>query len=310
MTTLSEATAAARRDLTLDLYTKQGPFWEAIAGLREGWGIESVASLPPSPPPGSAVTVGLLNAGQMPERFHLPPEPTNRELLVLVEMNAQHPGLFSEAEIDHMQTVHRRLTVALWLNAIRDTLSGLRRSGALAINPSGTDDLAWQRWSPFLSACACYDPPEADLLAFAAHDDRPIEAAGAKEITFWRDAEVVQRAERRLSERLLEVDQRPEPARFVATMAAYLESIASAAAAWQPSTAAPPPRRRVGRESVDPLLAVQCAIFAGPLGWTEPRIGEHFGWTLTPDSYGNPRRCKKARHAIGKGRGILAERAI
>jgi hypothetical protein len=308
--TLSEATAAARRNLTLDLFTKHGPFWAAIVGLREEWGIAPVTAIPPFPPPGSAVAVGLVNALQMPERFHLPPEPEDRVLIGLKELDARHPGLMLEEICDYMRAIHPRVWVGTWVLALRDVLADLDRIGTLVINPSGTDALAWQRWLPFVSACACYDPPANDLIAFAGHDHRPLDAMEATERTFWRDPEMAERAEQRFAVRLLEIQQQPGRDRLSDVLAAYLELAVGKAEAWQPSTVVSPPPRPVGRQPVDPLTAVQCAVFADRFGWTEPRIGDHFGWGLTLDDYGKARRCKQARHHIQKGREILAERAI
>jgi len=42
---------AFRHGLTLDLFTRHGPFWDRVAPIRAEWGIEPVARIPPSPHP-------------------------------------------------------------------------------------------------------------------------------------------------------------------------------------------------------------------------------------------------------------------
>jgi hypothetical protein len=46
------------------------------------------------------------------------------------------------------------------------------------------------------------------------------------------------------------------------------------------------------------------------LGWTEPEIAEHFGWNLSPDSYGTRRRSDRVRDHIELGEELLRERNI
>lgn len=75
MVSLPERVAKSRRDATVDFVTRYGPVHEAIRELRQKWRISSVRRLSPSPPSGSSVVVGLVNAGHMAERFRLPPEP-------------------------------------------------------------------------------------------------------------------------------------------------------------------------------------------------------------------------------------------
>ena len=60
-----------RHRLTLDLLTRYGAFWDAIADLRDVWAITPMTAIPPEPP-FHVESVGLMSRYQMAEWVHIP----------------------------------------------------------------------------------------------------------------------------------------------------------------------------------------------------------------------------------------------
>lgn len=310
MTSVPDWTARARRDLTLDLFTQSGAFWDAVRELRDGWRVVATRALPPSPPPGSLVAAGYVSVLQMPERFHVPPEPDDTVLAGIIDLHRRRPELppLTEEQIAEDRALHTRLHLGQWGFALRDLASDLDDRGVVDISAGGTDDLAWQRWLPFLSACALYDPPETDLLAFAEHNHRPLDGPGT-EVTFRRKTEVVLRAAAWRDARLRAIGALPELERDVPALLAFAGYFARAAAAWRPSTAHPSLPRAGGRPALDPLLAVQGAILFDRLGLTYNQIADRLSLTSTThESYDRRRRSNSAINHVRQGRAILASR--
>jgi len=77
--------------------------------------------------------------------------------------------------------------------------------------------------------------------------------------------------------------------------------------AFQMLAATQPERGKGGRPSIDPLVAVQCAIWKRS-GWTDPVIAERFGWSLRSDSYERKRRSNQVIDHVKRGNEILAGR--
>lgn len=164
-----------RRGLTLDLFTRYGAFWDAIAKIRYAWEIMPDTAVPPEPDFHTEL-VGLMTRYQMPERFHMP---TSTVILPTGEADLQ---------------IDRRLNVYAFLKELSDVwkaeiASPREREGDWR---NGGNVIGWMSWTPFLSASVLYDPPTDNLLEFAAHDDHI--AASLSLRTFSQDGDVREEA--------------------------------------------------------------------------------------------------------------------
>lgn len=164
-----------RRRLTLDLFTKYGTFWDAIAKIRYAWEIMPDIAVPPEPNFHTEL-VGLMTRCQMPERFHMP---TSTVILPTSEADSQ---------------IDRRLNVYAFLKALSNVwkaeiASPREREGDWR---NGGNVIGWMSWTPFLSASVLYDPPGDRLLEYADHDDD--NAAALTQRTFSQDGDVREQA--------------------------------------------------------------------------------------------------------------------
>ena len=123
-----------KRGLVLDLFLRCGSFWNAVLGVRSRWNITAVRRLPPPLPEDGHLAPGI---GPNPP----PPKMKPKEAQEWTEC-------FNRWIADLQRFIYRPL--------VPDRYHGLEW---------------WSSWSNFLSACVLYDPPETDLLAFAAYDD-------------------------------------------------------------------------------------------------------------------------------------------
>jgi len=57
-----------------------------------------------------------------------------------------------------------------------------------------------------------------------------------------------------------------------------------------------------GRPPANKDIALECVHLKDDLGWTHNEIGEHFGWLLQSDSYGNLSQCSTSRYYVKWGR--------
>ncbi len=57
-----------------------------------------------------------------------------------------------------------------------------------------------------------------------------------------------------------------------------------------------------GRPPADESLALECARLKDDERWTYVEIGQHYEWSLQPDSYGNLNQCSTARRYVKWGR--------
>jgi hypothetical protein len=118
-----------RHDLTLDVFTRHGPFWEAINDLRSRWNITPEIGLPrksgwiPFPP-------------ACPE-YHSPPD--------------EWEEVFSP-EADR------------WVSDIHDVIDRVMPSDCRG---PGESSQSHGLWTGFLAACALYDPAPDQLVEFA-----------------------------------------------------------------------------------------------------------------------------------------------
>lgn len=290
-----------RQALTLDLFTRCGPFWHDVTQIRRQWSVTAATELPPSPPPNDLRALGVLRAEQMPERLHLPPippPPGSRELQRLTD-EYNLPAFFKT----ECESLHRRARIAEWLQALR----ALFRAHIPESRQSDDNAQAWMCWAPFLSACIAYDPPDIALIEFAAYDDHW--AAALPQQTFWQDPEAVQAAERWLFSKQRALDRLPPSReRELAAVIVGGDYIQKLAETWQQSDSAPQPRRRAGKPSLVPLVAVQCAIYKDRYGLTYREINDQMAWELSLDRYDRRHRANRAINHVKQGREVLKGR--
>jgi hypothetical protein len=314
-----------RRELTLQLVLRSGPFWETVQGFRARWSIEPIAKLPsesdeiPFPP-----------TCPQPTSSSNPPEPN--------------------------QSFDWKRAATCWQDDVLVTLfpvvppecripEGLWRSDRI--------------WFAFLAACARFDPPETDeLLAFAdRHEPTPESLAEAlfidstagrpsakgektmvaPAITYldpdqldalhrWREAVLIGELHRHLEplgvdlkalvrqvrndpayiERLISRRFPPDPSKvhIVVTPETTEQDVCGAWRLIQPWFQAP---TRRGRPKIDPLEAVQAAILSQQ-GWTQAEIAKHFGWESHPTSSDPRKRPNPTRSRIKLGHKLLKSR--
>jgi hypothetical protein len=285
--------------LVLDLFMRYESFWTDVVVLREQWGITPETALPPYPPPGDLAALGLLTREQMPERIFLPPIPPSKEIDALRRAkDADTLGLL----IETIERGHIRARVTEWLHGLRD----LFRAHVPEAARSGDDRQAWMSWMPVLSACATYDPPDTELLAFAEYDD--VEAAVLPRMTHWQDPETVQATFLRLAAALRRLeDVPPSREREHAAMVVATLHARDIAATWRESAGVPEPRRGKGRPPIPPLVAAQCAILKDRYGWTYEKVSERMGWEAAP-SYDPRGRHNSAIDSVARGRELLESR--
>lgn len=128
-----------KRDWVLQLFTKDGPFWEEIKRVRSRWNVTPAKQLPPQPSFGNLL---------LPEDA---PESPNDALSPGADEFFEYLDRWSDdiwSAIDEM--LPRKYWNFEWLFAV---------------------------WVKFFEVCVLYDPPETDLLEFAAYrDPRPLDA--------------------------------------------------------------------------------------------------------------------------------------
>lgn len=316
-------------DLTLDLFTRFGPFWKAVDEFRGKWDIDPVTKLPTESDWTSLPSVG----------------PEASDLTIDSEDSEPHgPSRAPER----------------WQEELRSLLQHLLTNGIVpppCVIP-GPFDRSLRHWSPFLAACAQYDPPEMELLAFA-DEFVPLpetfeEAVGLGTCSGTRefgvspsmvlppitldDADVIEAQQQWFLDRLIdELDRRltsigidvrelcsevlrdpsfqkdlrsrrfnPDPykANIVVTPETTEDDVRSARTMIHDWFAMGP---RTGRPGIDELTAVQVAIFRRNR-WKKSRIALRFGWKLAEDTSGKRRRSDTVDDYIELGEQILRDR--
>lgn len=308
-----------RRQLTLQLFLRDGPFWHAVQTVRDRWTIIPKVKIP-------------TEADRIPYPPVCPDSPS-----LLAQPDDAEPYDWTRAaqcwqedvEFSLLRALPRRcrLPQTLWESAI---------------------------WYQFLAACVRFDPPESQLIAFAEHalpmdesdveamavpDDR--DAAGTLLIVtptisiseVDRSSAFHQRYQRLL---LDELHQHLAPsgvdlkalAREVRTDPAFLERILARKRepdhsqaqiiltahttedeirdAWQRLQPWFKASRR-GRPPIDELVAVQMAIWK-ERGVTQKEIAGRLGLTLQSESTGTRERSTTVRNGIKRGKEILSRR--
>ena len=311
-----------KREITLQIYLKDGPFWDAIRALRERWKIQPEVRVP----------------GDGDRRL---------------------PPIYDRVDLDALEEAVRLAVTRPWyldLAKLHDAIV----PPELQVRASRRISLA--SWSTFLAACVLCDPPETELLEFAALGHLPSVSFGnlplanvnietwtvdstpdtpamfnppivdhpdprvavRHERWLWREV-IAELGRRYLAPHGIDVDavvqailheQGLLEAYLVRGAAIPLQKLIAVESstteedvhrAIQMIAATQPERSKGGRPPIDPLVAVQCAVLKRQ-GWTDRAIAERFNWSLRPDSYDQRRRSNQVVDHVKRGREILAGR--
>jgi hypothetical protein len=308
---------AFRHELTLDLFTRSGPFWTEIAKLRQTRGI--------------VAEPWRLRVELHTMPVHLPPDvPPKTPFAWEPEDRAPYVRWLRQLDELHDRVIPHDQRVA-----------GIRFR-------------SHDYWRDFLSACAVYDPPSDDLLGFADHvaegdlptyveavDDayadwadeegrEPLEML-APPIRLFADPDALIQAERERHARILdELHDRLAPQgidlrelashvefwyeddwedgpRYARTPAIVVEPATTeedVRHAFRMLAAVQPERARPSKPTRDRLTAAQCAVWYDRHGWSQERIAQCFRWAVQYPPGVKP-RSETARQYISEGRTIL-----
>jgi hypothetical protein len=292
-------TQQAKRRLVLDIFLRRGAAWERVRAIRERWGIEAQAQMPPS-------SGGI---GYFPDSVGPPPE-------------------------DQFGKQRER-----WQAKYYEWMADLSALCYAAVPEGARDSkYPLAEWQPFLSMCVCFDPPETQLEKFVekmrwTHSNVVPRAGGPSmhnpPIVWLRDGSHAEEAMMefyeglvaalceqyvhpqgvttedairsvrkqnpeifdRLGERLRANESRP----YIDVTSYHtqkdIESAFRILSARHEERPVPGPKKR------DELTAVQCAILHDRHGWKYERIAEEYGWSLGSNVVSK---------YIGDGRHILA----
>ncbi len=306
-----------RRELTLGLFTRHGPFWEEVGWIRTLRNIVAEARMPSPLDPG---------------KVHFP-----------LDVKAR----------DWAWQPEQRQAAAEWmvlLHVLHDAVIPPEHRVETPFSSS------LEFWMGFLSACVLFDPPPDDLLRFADHgvaaygdflnplnpwaDEDGAPQMLAAPIRFVADAEAVLAAQRRSHERVIDaLHCRLAPLGIdVRELAYHLEywqgpddendenDEDDSATRLRPYIAvdtrtteddvrnafklmaeALPERPRATKPRRDRLTCLQCAIWYDEDGWSHERIAKRFGWKVQYPAHAKP-RSETARQYIAEGRLLLAQR--
>lgn len=306
-----------RRDLTLQLFLQFGSFYDAVRTLREKWGIVAEAQLPPPIGP----------------RIYLPSDhPPN---VAVGQEGYEAWSDYAHKFWGDLRSLHDHVVPECYRYAgLEYSRSGWEKflAACLCYDPPEVDLL------PFVECGGRYlqgiiDPRKEHM--FAGRDDAPY--MEAPPVKYLQDARAVEedrdlfwvRVLNEIADRHLvplgldlgmmlndvlrntpELWQESAERRKQNPAIPYIavgeqtthDDVANAFKMIAHELPARPAAQRPGR---DRLTAVQCAIWHDRHQWSHVRIAEHFGWTISLDDYGNPRRSEAARMHVQLGRMIL-----
>src|SRR5215208_4489915 len=141
-----------KRNLVADLYLRRGLFWELVRDLRQERDILPLVERPPS----SSKYYDLLlpqGAPNLPEPIGIPPEDEEQA----ERWEAQATKLYE------FETDWKRDLVRILEQVVPERYRGRLTQG----------NVEYRAWRNFIAACVLYDPPDKELLEFAAFCDPP-----------------------------------------------------------------------------------------------------------------------------------------
>lgn len=307
-----------KHELTLQVFLREGPFWEAVSALRKTWRIE-----PPS-------RVPVAGDGLRPVILEHP-DPSHAADPLRARLDRKWRDAVHGLHDDHVPVAFwrgdRGGSRLLWFSFLANCVlldppgthltefaaaGNSMTVGFGEIDPRTVDMETWK-----------VAPPPADPMMMVGapvvrwpHPDTLVDA----EREFW--LEILAELGRRLAidvfaevnALLRETDLKGRAmGRYAALPASFLVAVdpdttkEDVYSAFRMIAAAQPERTPEGRPRLDRLTAVQCA-FLKQHGLTDPEIAERFGWALRRDAYDKRRRSNAVINHVKLGRQILAGR--
>jgi len=154
-----------RRDFTVELRLRKGPFWQEISAIRERWNIRPIRAVPSQDHLCHWFGVSL----------HLPLHmfPTKDELASADDWTSVYRRILADLSSweDNLRSAYQRLVSPDQRRTDRLMPGTFEQFAALprieGLKSAG--DKYTVHWAPFLSGCALFDPPQNpdDLAAFA-----------------------------------------------------------------------------------------------------------------------------------------------
>jgi hypothetical protein len=313
-----------KNDSTLQLFLRNGPFWNAVNNVRKLWRIEAF--------PGIA---------------------RGREDLEVFGTRMPEPG-----EIATDPAVQIRLIWEISLSVLHNEVIPLEHI------PFGSRRVSVLMWHEFLAQCVLFDPPPFQLLDYAKTgtsmaiglsmvDPNSLIDSSVKlspsssqsselvvnpplvqwvepnaalliERNYWNQV-LGEIARRHLAPQGIELEtvlqEIKQETSFVGEHAVALASLPlhdlilvspqttqdEVTSAFRMIADLRPARARVGRSPIDDLTAVECAN-RKRTGWTYVQISEHYGFPMSSDSYDKQRRANSAISHVKRGETILSRR--
>jgi hypothetical protein len=311
-----------KRQLTLDLFLREGRLWEAVSTVRERWSVDVQRRVPDDAAP------------LRPAILDVDVEPSGRfnQLVLRMrwsdEVKAVHDTVIPSAFRNHTS---KRLSQMKWFSFLAycvlydppamELLEFASRGefvtvGFGNVDPKTIDTETWTVTPPPEDGPTMSDPPIAmvaapddlrdaerslwmDVIAELGRRYFEPESLDVFEIVaaILRETGLVDVARRRYASVQLQPHITVDPATTKDDVLAAFRIIA----------ATQPERIAGGRPAVDPLVAVQCVIFKRR-GWSNADIATHFGWPLRADAYGVLRRSNTANEHLKAGGAILGRR--
>jgi hypothetical protein len=310
-----------RRELVVNLFTRNGLFWDRVQWIRRLQRIAAEPRMPPTLDPG---------------RVHLPPwlKPDRRR--------------WRRDQLERLQDW------MVLLHVLHDAVI------PKDLQVETLDSYSLDFWMGFLSACVVFDPPPDDLLGFAEHgvaaygdfvnpfnpwDDGDGPEMLAPPIRFLPDPEQLIADERerldwligKLQETLNRQKLTSASEIDLTEMVAHFEYIydedrkmrnglprlpmqpyitvdvhtteEDVRNAFRLMAAHLPARPRPVRPKRDPLLCLQCAVWYDHCDWSQERIAQAMGWKVQRPPGVKP-RSETARQHIADGRALLTQRNV
>ena len=143
-----------RRDLVASLFTRQGIFWDEVAGLRARRGITATVGVPP--PADDRVLL-----------------PANAPKHSKWERGAQAQ---EESQEEWFARLHKDYAAFEYKWALLEDLESILRKTVPVRyrgyrNSTMVECPEWVSWQRFNAACVLYDPPETSLSVFARYSE-------------------------------------------------------------------------------------------------------------------------------------------
>jgi hypothetical protein len=317
--------------LTLDLFLQQGVFWNEVTMIRKGLGIVPTCRLPP-PYRDDLSTVFESVRGTSSTTAADIAEGVWDKVVELLHTRCIPESHYIGGAEASQRAWSFFLAPCLLYDPPKDSLLAFAHCGdasLLTVTPVSDQQSSWL--GAMITEAARTD---ASGSPFTMRPPDPIPPTVGVKIVAYRDTEaVVNDMLHYWSAFLIELNQRhlqpyglqlaevmrdlgervpsvknwhdyPSELAIVVTSDTSKNDLLRAFHAIPPAQGAP---RKATRRHVDPLAALQCAIWHDDYKLTYPVIADKMGWTLSMDEYQKKRRSETARTYVKHGRRLRAQ---